>query len=493
MVIGNRPGVPQMAGNRLAGARRKLKKLLATVGQVRVREGDSGPTASADTARVSVVVPVFNAMPELARLLTSLADQDLEPALFEVIAVDDGSTDSGRSLLDRFAEEYPNWRVIHQRNSGWPGSPRNVGIEAGTSEYIFFCDADDRLGREALRRMVDFADRHQSDVLAPRMIGVGRSVQSTLYAQTSTDARLRDMLASLSPQKLFRRELLDRHGIRFPEGKVRLEDGIMVTRCYLASRRTAVTADYDYYFLHARVGGANISFERTSPIGYTDSVAKIASLIEQGHPDTDHAKQLVLDLYRRKVLRSYAPRRFRSMSSGRRRRWVAAHADFVEAHVPAEMDARLNFPFRQRSQLVRARDVQGLLRLAGTEVALAATPLATVPELGENTLIFGLRLDRGSTYDAVRVLARSRASEAEVVAACGPGDRMFQVVLPRAELDRLGPVLIDLYARLRRDGCDSPPRRIQAPEQGLPASLSGTRLYATVHGNLSIDQRRSGR
>lgn len=60
------------------------------------------------------------------------------------------------------------------------------------------------------------------------------------------------MLASLSPQKLFRRELLDRHGIRFPEGKVRLEDGIMVTRCYLASRRTAVTADYDYYFLHAR-------------------------------------------------------------------------------------------------------------------------------------------------------------------------------------------------------------------------------------------------
>lgn len=491
MVIGGGFNSPQMVGNRLAGAQRKLKRLGAKVGQVRVREGDSGPSASADTARVSVVVPVFNAMPELPRLLTSLADQDMDSALFEVIAVDDGSTDSGGSLLDRFAAEHPNWRVIHQRNSGWPGSPRNVGIEAGTSDYVFFCDADDRLGREALRRMVGFADQYQSDVLAPRMIGVGRSVQSTLYAQTSTDARLRDMLASLSPQKLFRRELLDRHGIRFPEGKVRLEDGIMVTRCYLASRRTAVAADYDYYFLHAREGGANISFERTSPAGYTGSVAEIAQFIEQGHLDADHAQLLVLDLYRRKVLRFYTPRRFRSMSSSRRRRWVAAHADFVEAHVPAEMDARLDFPFRQRSQLVRARSVLGLLGLADTEAALSARPQATAPELGETTLAFGLRFEPGSAFDGMRVLARSRASGAEVGIAVGPDDSVCRVVLPRADLEGLGPALVDLYVRLRRDGFDCSPRRIQAPDRGLPVSLGGARLYATVHGNLSIDQRRS--
>lgn len=468
--------------------------MAAKVGQLRVREGYTGPSASADTARVSVVVPVFNAMPELPRLLSSLAEQDMDSALFEVIAVDDGSTDTGGRLLERFAAEHPNWRVIHQRNSGWPGRPRNIGIEAGSSDYVFFCDADDRLGHEALRRMVDFADEHRVDVLAPRMVGVGRSIQSELYAQTNTDFRLRDVLASLSPQKLFRRDLLDRHDIRFPEGKVRLEDGIMVTRCCLASRRIAVAAVYDYYFLHAREAAANISFERPGPAAYTGSVERSARIIEQGHPDADQAKLLVLDLYRRKLLRSYAPRRFRSMSPGTRRRWVAAHADFVEAHVPAEMGARLDFPFRQRSHLVRARDVRGLLRLADTEAALLARPQATAPDLGVRTLTFGLRFEPDSAFDAAVVLARSRgsgASGADVSVDIDPDGSMCQVVLPRADLEGLGPVLVDLYVRLRRDGLDGPLRRIRAPDLGLPIRRRGARLYATVHGNLSIDQRGS--
>ncbi|WP_345600457.1 glycosyltransferase family A protein, partial [Thermocatellispora tengchongensis] len=126
-------------------------------------EGDSGESSSADTALVSVVVPVHNAMPYLAELLESLEQQDMDRRLYEVIAVDDGSTDSGGRVLEAFAARNPNARVIHQPNSGWPGKPRNVGLAASRAEYVFFCDADDYLGPEALPRMVDYAQEHDVD------------------------------------------------------------------------------------------------------------------------------------------------------------------------------------------------------------------------------------------------------------------------------------------------------------------------------------------
>ncbi|WP_139186829.1 glycosyltransferase family 2 protein [Arthrobacter crystallopoietes] len=172
-----------------------------------------------------MVIPVYNTMPYLADLLDSLAAQDLDPALFEIVAVDDGSTDISGEVLDAYAAAHSNVRVIHQKNSGWPGKPRNVGIAASQAPYIFFCDADDLLGPEALRRMVDYALANDVDLLVPRMVGLGgRGVQAALFRETYLDVDLRKILGTLSPQKMFRRSMLDQHDIRFPEGKVRLED-----------------------------------------------------------------------------------------------------------------------------------------------------------------------------------------------------------------------------------------------------------------------------
>src|SRR3712207_7239136 len=56
------------------------------------------------------------------------------------------------TTLFRSLDEYASgrgWRVIHQENSGWPGRPRNVGLDAATGTYVFFLDADDELGPEA--------------------------------------------------------------------------------------------------------------------------------------------------------------------------------------------------------------------------------------------------------------------------------------------------------------------------------------------------------
>ncbi|MFF5793896.1 glycosyltransferase family 2 protein [Paeniglutamicibacter sp. NPDC012692] len=474
--------------DKFGSAQRKFKQFAAQVGQLRIVPSDTGPTSSAQTARVAVVIPVFNAVPYLQVLLDSLAAQDLDPTLFEVIAVDDGSTDGGGQLLDIFAARHPNWRVIRQRNSGWPGKPRNVGIESSVSDYIFFCDADDIMGPESLRRMLDFADEHQVDVLAPRMVGIGgRGVNSTLFAKTLVDTPIRQIMATLTPQKLIRRELLAAHGIRFPLGKVRLEDGMMLARCYLSARRISILADYDYYFIRTRDNGTNISSQGTVPEKYTDSVLEIARIIKDTHPDAKHAELLVLDLYQRKLLRSYVPARFRGMSPRVRDRWVKAHARFVSQHIPLHLEEQLGFPFRQRSELVRGQDVEGLLRLAATEEALRPNCRAALPQPGGAEL--RVQLEPKAKFESAHLLARARGKDTQLLFELRPSNRDHVTHLPASELASLGKVIVDLYVQLRLDGIDGNPRRLLAPEEGLPAEFGGKRLYATVQGNLSLDQR----
>ncbi len=87
---------------------------------------------------ISVVIPLYNKAPYVRRTLESITNQTLRD--FEVIVVDDGSTDEG----PRIVSEYPNtrFRLITQTNAG-PGSARNRGIREAQSEYIAFLDADD--------------------------------------------------------------------------------------------------------------------------------------------------------------------------------------------------------------------------------------------------------------------------------------------------------------------------------------------------------------
>lgn len=469
--------------------RRRLGRITARIHQLRIREADTGPSSSADTARVAVVVPVFNAMPYLRDLLASLESQDMDQRLFEVIAVDDGSTDGGGKLLDAYAARLPNLRVIHQRNSGWPGKPRNVGIDASRSDYVFFCDADDLMGPEALRRMVEFADAHDVDVLAPKMVGIGgRRVGAALFASTHIDAPLSTILGTLSPQKLIRRGLLDEHGIRFPEGRIRLEDGIMLTRTYLVSTRNSILADYDYYFIRTRQDGNNISSGRPAPEGYVASVARIAEIIEEGHPDPRYAEKLVLDLYQRKVLRFYVPARYRAMPARRRRRWVKEHAQFVRAHVPHDLEAEMEFPFLQRSQLVRKQDAVGLLRFADTEEKLRATCRANPPNANGNELRFAL--EPSADFESIRLLAHVRGTELTHSYDLRRDGREFVLDMPTQIFADLDNIVADLYVQLSIDGVQGPKRRVAAPDAGLPVVLGDTRIYATIKGNLSIDRHR---
>ena len=169
--------------------------------------------------RVSVIVPVFNPGPDIEDCVASLNAQSLARTDYEVIYVDDGSTDGTGERLDALAAEHEHVRVEHIENSGWSGRPRNVGLGMARGEYVYFADNDDWLGPEALERMVAMAEEDAADIVIGKVVGHnGRYVPPGLFRRNLHAVSMRDapLISLLSPHKLFRRAFVEEHGLRFP-------------------------------------------------------------------------------------------------------------------------------------------------------------------------------------------------------------------------------------------------------------------------------------
>ncbi|MCW2947496.1 MAG: epsJ 1 [Actinoallomurus sp.] len=238
---------------------------------------------------VSVIVAVYNTMPYLTTCLTSLLEQSIGPDRMEIIAVDDGSTDGSGKELDRLAEQYPGTlHVMHQPNSGGPAAPSNRALEVAAGRYVYFIGADDHLGPEALERLVKAADEYDSDVVIGKMVGVnGRWVHAPLFKSTEPEVRLdnSELAWSLSNCKLFRRELIERHGLRYREDMPVCSDQPFTIEACVRARRISVLADYDYYYAVRRADSSNITF-RTSLLTHlacgVEVLRSTAGLMEAG-------------------------------------------------------------------------------------------------------------------------------------------------------------------------------------------------------------------
>lgn len=107
----------------------------------------------------SVVVPTYNRCRMLRKALDALLDQTLDPDLFEIIVVDDGSTDGTLEVLQSLAYGAPQLRYDHQENSG-PGAARNRGIELARGEYVLFVDDDIIADRKLLQEHTRYHSLH---------------------------------------------------------------------------------------------------------------------------------------------------------------------------------------------------------------------------------------------------------------------------------------------------------------------------------------------
>jgi glycosyltransferase involved in cell wall biosynthesis len=113
--------------------------------------------------KISVTVPVYNVEKYLPRCLDTIVDQTFVGD-YEIICVDDGSTDNSGKILDEYAKKYANIKVIHQENLGL-SEARNTALKFVNGKYTMFVDSDDFIAKNTLESLYDFARKHNSDVV----------------------------------------------------------------------------------------------------------------------------------------------------------------------------------------------------------------------------------------------------------------------------------------------------------------------------------------
>ena len=111
---------------------------------------------------ISVIIPIYNVGEYLTRCLSSVGYQSFKD--YEVIMVDDGSTDNSPQIAEEFAKKYSNFKLVHNTEKG-VASARNLGISLAKGDYIAFVDSDDYIDVNYLKYLYSSAKRNKADVV----------------------------------------------------------------------------------------------------------------------------------------------------------------------------------------------------------------------------------------------------------------------------------------------------------------------------------------
>ena len=219
--------------------------------------------------KVTLILPVYNVEDYLEDCLLSIRAQRW-PNL-EIIAVNDGSTDSSLEILERFAESTPFLRVITKVNGGL-GAARNTGLDAiESTDYVMFADSDDLLPVGSIERFVRQAEASGNPLVVGKTVCFygaryfDRASSSMLFETDSESATVDEFPEVLGDvtawNKLFDWSFWTNYKFRFPEG-VAYEDMALMASAYLAAGQFDLISGRSYYW-RVRAEGQSLSQRKT--------------------------------------------------------------------------------------------------------------------------------------------------------------------------------------------------------------------------------------
>ena len=188
---------------------------------------------------LSIIIPVYNTAPFLSRCIDSILAQSFTD--WEMILVDDGSTDGSGALCDAYRKKDSRIIVIHKQNGG-AGSARNAGLDAAKSKYIVFPDSDDWIEKDAYQYCIDRMEKSGVDLLVFGSVNTVYHEDGTIVSEekgrihaclytTQEDCRAHwSELMETQPMggpsnKMYRASVIRENHLRFPDIR-RMQDGV---------------------------------------------------------------------------------------------------------------------------------------------------------------------------------------------------------------------------------------------------------------------------
>lgn len=236
-------------------------------------------------SRISIIVPIYNTEPYLARCVDSILSQSFTD--FELLLVDDGSTDGSGAICDVYAAKESRVRALHKENGG-VSSARNVGLDNASGEWIAFADADDEMLPSGLQLLVDGLSDDVDMVIGGYVIydeeeKLIYSIDTRIEKSISSESAAREMYEPTDYKyqgyvwnKLVRQSLVKDAGLRFAEDIVFNEDRLFMTELICASGRDVFYNTIPVYKYYERQGSAVMSIRKGfNPKFVTDLDARI--------------------------------------------------------------------------------------------------------------------------------------------------------------------------------------------------------------------------
>lgn len=221
--------------------------------------------------KVSILVPSYNVERYLPQCLDSLIAQSLDD--IQIIAINDGSTDSTLEILEDYASHDPRIEIIDKANSGY-GASMNRGLDAAQGEYVGIVESDDFADPDMFRELYAFAKNHDCDLVKSNYYEYSEEEGDVFqepfarhrYSRVFDPKLEQDVLTALPIiwSAIYRRTMIEERSIRFLETPgASYQDTSFVHKAWMSARRAAILRKG---FLHYRVDNSNSSVKSTAKV-----------------------------------------------------------------------------------------------------------------------------------------------------------------------------------------------------------------------------------
>lgn len=218
---------------------------------------------------ISVIIPIYNTERYLKKCLNSVFLQSLDKNLYEVIAINDGSTDNSLTVLEQFSKDYNSLKIINQQNNGVTIARKN-GVINSKGKYIMFVDSDDYLEPNGLEVLYKNIVNSKADISVGNIRTIKNKKINSISSYTNEIISKKTYLKRLIERKihwgpisrLFKKELFDYETFKIPRELATGEDAIMNKNLALNAKKISFTPEIVYNYVLRSNSAMGFKFER---------------------------------------------------------------------------------------------------------------------------------------------------------------------------------------------------------------------------------------